>query len=155
MKNNPRLHKWNDADMAAKQTVISLLLMDNKHRILVFDHLKINKLTNPVGKCDPGDTVENTFIKESGEELGIKVEEVVMLGIKVNTYYRKGKTIKIAEHHGLCTKYTGTVKNAEPEKHKNLRWMSLEQIKKQPPEYLSNTLKWLIPWLEKHPDGRP
>ena len=155
MNNKTKLHQWTKADLASAYDAVSLLMMDSKNRVLVFHHNKLGQLSNPVGKVDPGDTVDDTFIKESKEELGIDIQELVTLGVNTNTYYRKGKTVKVTAHHAMCTKYTGVVTNAEPEKHKNLRWLTLDEIKKQPEGYLSNGLKWLIPWLEKHPDGRP
>jgi len=141
------LDKWNSGDMLPKQQVVSVIIRNKAGDVLTMYHNKIEKITNPVGKVDPGDTVEGTFLKESGEELGIKVEEVDMVGHANNVYARNGTTVKITEYHGVVTKYTGKIRNAEPHKHKDLKFRTLAELRAMPSEKLSTTLRWVLNWL--------
>ena len=124
------MSKWNESDLRPSQNAVAICLMDNKNRILVMDHVKLNKWAVPVGKVDDGDTIEETFVKELYEELGITMLSSMYLGNYDKTYARDDVSISVTTHVVVCTNYKGKIVNNEPDKHRSLRWISYKDIDK-------------------------
>ena len=135
--------KWNSGDLLPDQTAIAVLILNHKNEVLLQEHVKLNKWTIPVGKVDPGDTIEGTVRKEMLEELNIEVTSVLKIGHITNTYTRNNTTVNIENDIFLVLSYGGKIKNNEPAKHKSLKWMTVKQISKLDDSKKTDALKFI------------
>ena len=55
---------------------VSAVIMDDKGRILLEDHIKNGAYTLPGGKVDEGEHIKDAIIRELNEELGIEVKDI-------------------------------------------------------------------------------
>ena len=81
----------------------------------MMDHVKFNFWTVPIGKEDKGETVEHALKKEMKEELNIAVKKYKLITIWKRTFTNAGKKIKTENYLYLVEKYSGTIKNNEPQ----------------------------------------
>jgi ADP-ribose pyrophosphatase YjhB (NUDIX family) len=116
--------------------VVAAIIKNKKGEILMQEHLKYGFWTVPVGKVKPGQTISEGLKAEMKEECNIKVEDFKELTKKNYVYERKGKDVKIVGHIIEILNYNGEMKNNEPEKHREQRFILLDKIKKLP--YLSD-----------------
>jgi len=116
---------------------ISAVIKNRKDEILMQEHIKYGFWTIPVGKVKIGQSVEDGLKEEILEECNISIEEFKELKYKKYTYIRYGKKVKVIQHLYLILKYKGKMKNNEPHKHKQQKFLSIEKIKELP--YLSNS----------------
>lgn len=104
-----------------------LVIFIDKDKFLLLDHKKIGKWTFPIGKIDKGEYPYITCQREMYEELGIIVRKADDLKIKG----LKGPLNPNAHFHVFkVTHYDGKITNKEPEKHKALKWFTVDQIVK-------------------------
>jgi len=112
--------------------VVCAVIKDMNGRILVQDHVKYGFLALPVGKAKPGQTIIDGLKEELFEECDIKIIEFKEIASKNYTYTRFGKKVQIHGHLFEITKYSGIIKNKEPNKHRSQEFVDLETIKKAP-----------------------
>jgi 8-oxo-dGTP diphosphatase len=104
--------------------VISGIIRNEEGKILMLDHKKTGMWTIPVGKVEPGESIIDALYRELEEEVNIKVQGYE----SVNDFTRafpQGETRTFVFN---IERYTGEVKNNEPHKHLNMRWMAIEEI---------------------------
>ena len=75
------------------------------------------------------ETVEEGLAVEMSEELGINIKQFNELGEFTKTYLREGRDVTVIQHIFEIISYDGEVVNNEPEKHRSIRWMSIDEIK--------------------------
>ena len=109
---------------------IGAVFVENK-KILMMDHVKFNFWTVPIGKVKAGQTVEEGLKEELSEELAIDALKYRLLGIWKRTFTWKGKRIKTENFLYLIENYRGRIRNNEPQKHRTLKFMTMEEIKKK------------------------
>lgn len=115
---------------------ICAVIKDEEGKILMQHHAKFDFWTIPVGKVKSGQSVEDGLKEEILEECDLIVEEMVELVSRNYEYEREGNKVNVFSHLFEVTKYSGQMKNKEPEKHYEQKFMDLEEIKKLP--YLSD-----------------
>jgi len=121
---------------------IAAVIKDKESRILMQNHVKYNFWTIPVGKVPLNKSPEEGLKQEIYEECGIKVQKLKQLAKEEMIYIRGNKKVKVIEILFEVIEYSGEVKNKEPEKHKEQKFMAIKEIEKLP--YLSNqTLRYL------------
>jgi len=108
---------------------IGAIFIKNK-KILMMDHVKFNFWTVPIGKADKGEPVEHALKKEMKEELNIAVKKYKLITIWKRTFTNAGKKIKTENFLYLVENYSGTIKNNEPNKHRSIKYMSIEEMRK-------------------------
>lgn len=96
-------------------------------------HKKLDCYTLPGGKCDEGEIALDAIFRELKEELGIDVLSCQKL------FYHDFIGIEYPAHSGNMQdfrhtyfniiSYAGEVVNMEPEKHPELIWLTIEEIK--------------------------
>jgi len=121
---------------------LGMIIKDKDGKILMQDHIKYGFFTIPVGKAKPGQTLSDALKEELFDECDIKVKDFKKIATKNYTYIRNGHKVKLHGHLLEVIKYSGTIKNKEPHKHRTQKFYDLETIKKMP--YLSDmTLLYL------------
>ena len=121
---------------------IGAIIKNDLNQILLFDHVKFNFWTIPVGKAEEGYTAEQGLKQELFEELGIKVLSSKLLHVNKRTYLRNNTNVNVNEHLFEVLSYKGTPRNLEPAKHRSIKWFYLEEIKKL--SNLSNMTKMML-----------
>jgi len=121
---------------------VCAVIKDEEGKILMQHHVKLGFWTIPVGKVKDGQSVEEGLKEEIFEECDLVVEEMREIVSRNYEYEREGNKVNVFSHLFEITKYSGQMKNKEPEKHYEQKFMELAEIKKLP--YLSDlTLLYL------------
>ena len=121
--------QYNADDLRSNHQGVSAVIVKDK-KILMLDHVKFNFWTIPVGKVDKGQTVEEGLVMELQEELNIKPVKFKLIGRFKKTYLRNGKRVTVDAFIFHIEKWTGTLRNNEPKKHRRIKWMTIEEIKR-------------------------
>jgi len=121
--------KYNKGDLN-NHSGIGAVIKNDKDEILMLEHIKFGFWTIPVGKVDPGDSLQKTLYKELKEEVNIDVKDYEFVSMETRKYKREGNTVKVKQHLYIIKEWDGEVKNNEKNKHSDLQWMSLKEIKK-------------------------
>jgi len=121
---------------------IAAILKNEKGEILMQEHAKYGFWTIPVGKVTKDQSVEDGLKQEIFEECNIQIEAYKEIVKRNYKYNRDGNDVLVISHLFDILKYSGEVKNNEPQKHIQQIFISVEEIKKLP--YLSDlTLLYL------------
>ena len=139
-------YDYNIEDLESHDAV-SAIIYDNQKRILMLDHTKFNFWSMPMGKVKAGQTVEAGLKEELFEELGIKILKYKEIKKFTKTYSRRGRMVRVVAHMFEIEKYSGKIRNKEPHKHRQIKFMTLKEIKRQ--QALSDNAKLMIKILEK------
>jgi len=133
--------KYTEEDIFDHDGIVAVI-KDNKKEILMQEHIKYGFWTIPVGKVKKGQSIEEGLKEEMLEECNIIIEESRELKTKRYTYKRNSKKVKVQVHIFEILKYRGRIINNEPHKHKQQKFISIDEIKKL--SYLSDvTLLYL------------
>ena len=107
---------------------------DKKEFLLVTAKSDRSLWVLPKGHIDPGETPEQTAVRETREEAGVDSEVVRLIGR--STFTQRGAKARVDY---FLTHYIGDV---EPEEDRNVRWFSFEKaLKKLPYDNLKNVLR--------------
>lgn len=124
---------------------VGIFIYEN-NKILMLYHNKLRMWAIPVGKVKPGQNINDALIEESKEELGIDVIAYDEIITTYRPYIINGINVRVDYHIFKINKYSGEIKNMEPNKHRELKFMSPEDIKKIEPR--STASKLIIRYLE-------
>ena len=116
---------------------VSAVIKDADGNILMQDHVKFGFWTIPIGKAKTGQDPVDGIKEEILEECGLIVEGLREIAFKEVEYERDEKRVKVMTHVYEILDYSGELENGEPEKHREQKFISLEDIKKIP--YLSDS----------------
>lgn len=111
---------------------IALILRDESGRFLCFYHNKFNFWTVPLGKAEQGQTAEDAAITEAAEECGIEVKELRKLYVGTRVYHREQKKVVAFVHLFDVVSYEGSIRNCEPNKHREMKFLTLDELKALP-----------------------
>ena len=139
--------QYTPEDLQDFHSVVGAVIFNEKREILMMDHVKLNFWTIPIGKAKPSETVEEGLLTEVKEELDIIPKQFKEISIFKKTYSRWGRSIHAIAHLFLIESYKGKIKNNEPHKHRSIKFMSLEQIKKLPK--ISDMTKEMVKQIAK------
>lgn len=135
----------NKEDLRPKRSgVAGVIHKDDK--ILMLKHVKFGWWTIPVGKVDEKETPEKALKRELFEEVGITPIKYELVVTKKVNYTVLGKPIEVTHHIYDISKYSGTPRNKEPKKHKEIKWMSIDEIKDKG---ISDATKFYLEYVEK------
>lgn len=108
--------KYNDEDIIDHHGVVAVI-KNKKEEILMQKHLKYEFWTLPVGKVKHNQTIEEGLKQEILEECNLIIKESKEIARRVYNYIRNNKKVKVDVHLFEIQKYSGEMKNNEPEKH--------------------------------------
>ncbi|MEW9094914.1 MAG: NUDIX domain-containing protein [Clostridiaceae bacterium] len=97
----------------------------------------------PGGKVEFFDTIEDSIKREVKEELGVEIDIIKLLGV-TNHILVEEKSHWVAPSF-LVKIIKGEVKNMEPNKHKDIKWFSIDNL----PDNITLTTKKAIEYLVK------
>ena len=116
---------------------VSAVIKDQWGNVLMQDHVKFGFWTIPIGKAKHGQNPVNAIKEEVFEECNLIIEELKEIYFKEVDYIRNGKKVKVFAHVYLVISYSGELKNKELHKHKEQKFIPLNEIKIIP--YLSDS----------------
>ncbi|MFH0779596.1 MAG: NUDIX domain-containing protein [Parcubacteria group bacterium] len=116
---------------------IAAVIKNDQGEILMQKHVKYGFWTIPVGKVKQGQSVEDGLKQEVNEECNIVVEDCEEIAHDDRVYERDGKMVNVLLHLFLIKKYSGGLKNNEPQKHRKQEFLEIEAVKRLP--YLSDS----------------
>lgn len=93
----------------------------------------------PAGHLDGGETAREGGAREVKEEIGINIDP---LDFKVvHIMHRKGENDERVDFFMTTEKYTGEIKNCEPEKCEELKWFPLNNLPENIVPYIKEAIK--------------
>jgi ADP-ribose pyrophosphatase YjhB (NUDIX family)/predicted ATPase len=108
---------------------VVLVLHDEGDRILMLFHAKFGFWTLPLGKAEIGQTPEEAAAAEAYEECGIEIRELQRLCTGTRVYHHLGMRTVTFFNVFEVLGYQGNPVNREPDKHPDMRFMSLSEIR--------------------------
>jgi len=128
--------KYNKEDIVDHHAVFAII-KDKDNKILMQEHNKYGFWTIPGGKAKPDQKPIEALKQEIFEECNITIIDSKEITTRIKNYIRQGINVKVTEHIFEIIKYSGIMKNNEPDKHKSQKFLSLEEIKNLPAEVLA------------------
>lgn len=144
----PTAKKYSEEDLRPHETVAGIFMRGtgDAAKYLTQDHVKHNMLCPPIGKVKPDQTITEALIAEIKEETNLKVTQYSEIFSFKLVYKFGDDKVPITTHVFKIIAYTGVLKNAEPKKHRWIKWMTRKEIEKSGRKiadaYL-NYFKWL------------
>jgi len=83
----------------------------------------------PGGHCKPGESLEETLVRELQEEIGITATATARIA---RVSIPAGSTVAIELHVCVVTKWDGVVRNCQPEEHDEIRWFAVDDACRLP-----------------------
>lgn len=120
--------KYNSEDIVSHHG-IAAIIKNNKGEILMQEHAKYGFWTIPVGKVGKDQKVVDGLKQEILEECNVQIDEFTEIMTREYTYNRDGNDVLVISHLFDILKYSGEVKNNEPHKHTQQKFLSLDEIK--------------------------
>lgn len=119
-----------------RNCVSAIIEKDGKY--LIQDHVKVNAFTLPGGKCDNNEAQDITVARELEEELGIQVVNYAFIHEhrfdKIEYPAGSNQYSDFTQFYFKIRDYIGEVTNVEPTKHRQLLWLTKEEIKELTPK---------------------
>jgi len=125
--------KYNKDDLRPFHEGVSASVFDKDDKLLLLEHNKLGIWTPVVGKVDVGDSVTQTLHKELFEETTLTIEtsdKVMELG---KWMMRDGVLVNVMCHLFVVRAH-GVAINAEPNKHKSIKWVRKDELLRMDPE---------------------
>lgn len=116
---------------------VARVIKDKLGRVLMQEHVKFGFWTIPIGKASNNQTPVEGVTMEIFEECNLKIKELKEIAHKEMVYERDGRNVKVSTHIFEVLDYSGKLENKEPHKHKQQKFVSVEEIKDIP--YLSDS----------------
>lgn len=120
--------KFNSEDLVPIHDGIAAIVLNDQGEILVQDHVKFNFWTVPVGKCKPGESMEEALTTELKEETGIKVLDFEKLQEKKFKYLRGKVPVEVNLGLFWVKKWSGLLQNLEPQKHRQQKFVPISWL---------------------------
>ena len=114
---------------------ICAIIRNKENKILIENHVKLQGLSLPGGKCERGEGPLYAILRELREELGIDVATAY----QIDRHYfpdipypkKDNKFADFDEYLFKVEAYNGKIENKEPKKHTELLWLSREELEER------------------------
>lgn len=120
---------FNKEDLVDHHCVSAIVFNNDRSKIIQLYHNKLQLWTVPVGKCDKSVGPERTLIRELKEEIDIWPVEFEEVHVFEKTYMRGNIPVKVTNHIFVVNSYIGEVFNKEPDKHREMIWVTIDMLK--------------------------
>ena len=101
--------------------------------VLVQDHVKIAAWTIPCGKIDGDEEPITALVRELKEETCLEVMSSHLLIAEQVTMVYCGKEVNVLQYiYEVSVKDLDALRNAEPQKHRQLRFVTIDALRKLP-----------------------
>jgi len=121
--------QFNKEDLKDFKSIGAIIIQ--KGKVLMMDHVKFNFWTIPIGKVKTNESVIEGLKNEVKEELDIVVIDYKLLNIWKRTFLWHGKKVKTENYLFKINKWNGRIKNNEPHKHRAIKFMTIDEIKRK------------------------
>ncbi len=128
---------YNEEDLKDHHAVHAII-KNSRGEVLMQDHVKYGFWTFPIGKAKDGQSPIDGIKEEILEECNIKIEKLKEIITDEITYDRNGNIVTTYIHVYEIIEYSGEIINNEPHKHREQKFVPLEEIKKVP--YVSDSV---------------
>jgi len=147
LQNDERFHISNDLvnkeDLTDHYAVGAVFISCDK--ILILYHNKYKFWTLPIGKVKYNTTSELALMDEMKEELNVELVCIDYIGSFRKLYFRgNNKYVTINSQLYLVQSWYGEIQNKEPDKHQDLKWVSMDELKEYKPDQISDFLRFFI-----------
>ncbi len=136
---------YTKGDLDNHHAVAAIVYDKTNKKILMQEHIKLNLWTIPIGKVDNNDSLHDSLKRELLEETGISLIKFKEVDSITNKYVTQHKWISVVAHIFEVSKYKGIPRNLEPKKHKQQKFVNINDIKKL--GTLSDVTKRVIVYL--------
>jgi 8-oxo-dGTP pyrophosphatase MutT (NUDIX family) len=120
---NEKFNPLINAEDSVDHESIAAAIFDKNGRLLVMDHVKFAMWTIPCGKVHPDQSIIDGLKMELGEEVCILPTKFHEVGSFAKVYDMNGKNVRVNTHIFEIMSYRGRIKNGEPAKCRELRWI--------------------------------
>lgn len=117
-----------------------LVLFRSSDEVLCLFHKKFWFWTIPLGKVDPGMTLSGAVAAEARQELGIDVHEWRELVVRKTQVRHARRRVPIRMHIVEIQRFTGSIMNMEPNKHRELKFVSVDELRRLRPTSIATSL---------------
>ena len=132
---------YTDEDLLDHHAIGAVIRNSDGH-VLMQNHVKLGFWTVPIGKAKPEQTPIEALREEILEECNLIVDEFNEISSERKDYSRNDRLVNVMTHLYDVLSYSGEMKNNEPHKHTEQKFLPIEEIKSLP--YLSDaTLAFL------------
>lgn len=136
------------------RSVVAGMIVNQKNEVLVLKHNKCKGLWMfPVGKTEELESKYEAIKRELKEEVNITTKSCDLSIIEYSSpewYDRIDGIHSFLETTFLVWQYDGKIKNNEPEKHEELKWISIDEIIKNPTEYSRSCWRNCLAYKKKY-----
>ena len=98
-----------------------------------------NQYDLPGGHLEPGEDLYEAMIREANEEIGITIERENMQIVHIYHHFSKD----VLKFVFKVTNYSGELKNLEPEKCKEIRWVDINNLPENTIKGIKNELIYI------------
>lgn len=123
--------KFSKEDLTTKDA-IWVVIFDINWKILIQDHVKLDFFTIPIGKVWSWENPDEVMKREIFDETWLTVLDYKKLIIKEWTYDYNGVEVRIRNHIYEILSWNWNLVNKEPNKHRSMRFMTIEEVRKLP-----------------------
>ncbi|HPO05678.1 MAG TPA: NUDIX domain-containing protein [Candidatus Gracilibacteria bacterium] len=109
---------------------VHLFLINSQNQILLLERLNTGlwdgSWSVPAGRVDVGESLTQAMIREAQEEVGVKIQ-AKDLGKPLIMHHKDSRGERIYGFF-ICGNWQGEVKNCEPEKCSQIKWVEMEKL---------------------------
>ena len=115
---------------------VGAVIRNSDGHVLMQNHVKFGFWTIPIGKAKPDQTPLEAVKEEILEECNLIIEELTKISSERKDYQRNDRLVNVMTHLYDVLGYSGEMKNNEPHKHTEQKFLPIEEIKLLP--YISD-----------------
>lgn len=113
----------------ANHHAIGVVIRNEDGHVLMQNHVKFGFWTIPIGKAKPDQTPIEAAKEEILEECNLVIDDLNEISSERKDYLRDGILVDVITHLYEVLAHSGEMKNNEPHKHTEQKFLPIEEIK--------------------------